>query len=54
MNSIIWLIACNRLFVLMSPWGGLPRRVSCVYAHAHAHVRFFLRVGIPENPDLDE
>lgn len=45
-------MACNRLFVLMSPWGGLP----CVFrvnTQAPDGVQFFTG-GIPENPDLDE
>lgn len=48
MNCVIWVIACNRLFVLMSPLGGLPS--------VHMQTPFgaaFLR-GIPESPDPDE
>lgn len=40
MNSIIWIIACNRLFVLMSPLGGLPR-VFRVYIQAPVGVQFY-------------
>lgn len=40
MNSIIWIIACNRLFVLMSPLGGLPR-VFRVYTQAPVGVQFY-------------
>lgn len=29
MNCVIWVIACNRLFVLMSPLGGLPSVWKC-------------------------
>lgn len=38
-NSIIRVIAGNRLFVLTSPWGGLPRP-GLVHAHPPAS-RFY-------------
>lgn len=62
MNSIIWIMACNRLFILMSPWGGgggggrASPVVVVVFFYlcvcVHGGVQFY--GGIPENPDLDE
>ncbi len=40
MNGSIWIIACNRLFILMSPWGGLPC-VLCESLQAPVGVQFY-------------